>query len=85
MIINSCKINIKNAVHREDFNKLDELCECHTCNNYTRSYLHHLFKINEILGLQLLTVHNIHYMNRMMQFIRNAINNDSLCENKLWI
>ena len=48
------KINIKNAVHREDFNKLDELCECHTCNNYTRSYLHHLFKIDEILGLQLI-------------------------------
>jgi len=72
------KINIKNAVYREDFNKLNELCECYTCNNYTRAYLHHLFKINEILGLQLLTVHNIHYMNRMMQFIRNAINNDSL-------
>ena len=72
------KINIKNAVHREDFNKLDELCECHTCNNYTRSYLHHLFKIDEILGLQLLTLHNIYYMNRMMQFIRSAINNDNL-------
>ena len=72
------KINIKNKTYREDFNKLDEICGCSTCNNYTRSYLHHLFKINEILGLQLLTIHNIYYMNRMMQWIRDAINNDKL-------
>jgi queuine tRNA-ribosyltransferase len=72
------KINIKNKTYREDLNKLDEICGCPTCNNYTRSYLHHLFKINEILGLQLLTIHNIYYMNRMMQWIRDAINNDKL-------
>ena len=72
------KINIKNKTYREDFNKLDEICGCSTCNNYTRSYLHHLFKINEILGLQLLTIHNIYFMNRMMQWIRDAINNDKL-------
>ena len=70
-------INIKNATYREDFNKLDELCKCSTCNNYTRSYLYHLFKIDEILGLQLLTIHNIHYMNSMMHYIREAINNNS--------
>ena len=69
---------MKNSKYRDDFNNLDKLCKCYTCRNYTRSYLHHLFKIDEILGLQLLTVHNIHYMNRMMQFIRDAINNDSL-------
>ena len=44
--------------------------------NYTRSYLHHLFKIDEMLGMQLLTIHNIHYMNKMMEFIRTSINND---------
>jgi len=72
------KINIKNAIYREDLNKLDKLCECYTCNNYTKSYLHHLFKIEEILGLELLTIHNIHYMNSMMRFIREAISNDNL-------
>ena len=72
------KINIKNSKYRVDFNKLDDLCECNTCTNYTRSYLHHLFKAEEILGLQLLTIHNVQYMNSMMQFIRDAINNDSL-------
>ena len=64
--------------NREDFSKLDELCKCNTCSNYTKSYLHHLFKIDEILGLQLLTIHNVYYMNSMMKFIRDAINNDSL-------
>ena len=72
------KINIKNSKYRDDFNKLDKLCNCNTCINYSRSYLHHLFKIDEILGLQLLTSHNVHYMNSMMEFIRDAINNDSL-------
>ena len=72
------KINIKNSKYRDDFNKLDKLCSCNTCINYSRSYLHHLFKIDEILGLQLLTIHNIHYMNSMMEFIRDAINNDCL-------
>ena len=75
---NKGKINIKNSSNREDYNKLDKFCECSTCSKYTRSYLHHLFKINEILGLQLLTIHNIFYMNRMMQYIRDSINNDCL-------
>ena len=75
---NSGKINIKNAIYRENYSELDELCECHTCKNYTKSYLHHLFKIDEILGLQLLTIHNVFYMNKMMNFIREAINSNCL-------
>ena len=74
------KINIKNSTFREDLNKLDELCKCMTCKNYTRSYLHHLFKTNELLGLQLLTIHNVYFINNMMKYIRDAINNDNLIQ-----
>jgi len=70
------KLNIKNSSYREDLNMLEKNCICSTCQNYTRSYLHHLFKIDEMLGMQLLTIHNIHYMNKMMEFIRTSINND---------
>jgi len=76
------KINIKNSRYREDFSQLESFCECYTCNNYTKSYLHHLFKIDEILGLTLLSIHNIFYINTMMQYIRNAINNDRLDQAK---
>lgn len=72
------KLNIRNAAYRNDINKLDNFCECYTCNYYSRSYLHHLFKTNEILGLQLLSIHNIYFMNIMMQFIRKAIKDDVL-------
>ena len=74
------KINIKNSIFKEDFNGLSKHCECYTCNNYTRSYLHHLFKIDEILGLRLITIHNIYYINTMMKFIREAIKNDRLTQ-----
>jgi len=76
------KINIKNASNREDFGKLDNICECYTCSNYTRSYLYHLFKIDEILGLQLLSIHNVYYMNKMMEYIREAINNNNFDQAK---
>ena len=72
------KINIKNAKFREDYTKLDLLCDCYSCKNYTKSYLYHLYKINEILGLQLLSIHNIYYINTMMKYIRDAINIDQL-------
>jgi len=75
---NKGKLNIKNSTYRDDFSQLDKYCECHTCSNYSKSYLHHLFRIDEILGLQLLTIHNVYYMNKMMQTIREAIKSDQL-------
>ena len=76
------KINIKNSIYREDQSSLEEGCDCETCLNYSRSYIHHLFKSNEILGLQLLSLHNVFFMNFMMEKIREAILNDNLEEEK---
>ena len=79
------KINIKNASYKNDLLRLEETCNCLTCNNYSKAYLHHLFKTNELLGFQLLTIHNVYFMNSLMIFIRNAINNDMLEEaEKKW-
>ena len=75
---NKGKINIKNSIYKEDFNNLEDVCDCNTCLNYSRAYIHHLFKSNELLGLYLLSVHNIYYINSMMNFIRKAIQEDSL-------
>ena len=66
-------VNIKNARHMLDQRPLDNNCNCHTCKNFTRAYLHHLFKAKEILGLMLLSWHNIHFYITLMENIRNSI------------
>ena len=76
------KINIKNSKYKTDQNPLEVGCNCSTCKKYTRSYIHHLFKANEILGLQLISLHNLFYMNLMMEDIRKSIKNDNFEEVK---
>lgn len=71
-------IKIRNAKHKTDINPLDEKCDCYTCKNYSRSYLHHLDKCNEILGARLNTIHNLRYYQRVMEGLRDAIENNSL-------
>ncbi|MCE2570820.1 tRNA guanosine(34) transglycosylase Tgt [Motilimonas eburnea] len=66
-------IKIRNAKHREDTNTLDPECDCYTCKNYSRAYLYHLDKCNEILGARLNTIHNLRYYQRLMEGLRNAI------------
>ena len=66
-------VNIKNARHILDQRPLDNNCDCHTCKNFSRAYLHHLFKAQEILGLMLLSWHNIHFYITLMKNIRNSI------------
>ena len=66
-------VNIKNARHILDKRPLDNNCDCHTCKNFSRAYLHHLFKAQEILGLMLLSWHNIHFYITLMKNIRNSI------------
>ncbi|GDY25625.1 queuine tRNA-ribosyltransferase [Agarivorans sp. Toyoura001] len=66
-------VKIRNARHREDTNPLDKECDCYTCQNYSRSYLHHLDKCNEILGARLNTIHNLRYYQRVMEGIREAV------------
>ena len=66
-------VNIKNARHADDPRPLDESCTCPACQRYSRAYLHHLFKAEEVLGLMLLTRHNITYYQRFTAEIRRAI------------
>ena len=79
------RINVKNSNYKEDLLPIDENCNCITCRNYSKSYLHHLFKSDEMLGFQLVTIHNVYFMNNLMDYIRNAINNDNFEEaEKQW-
>lgn len=72
------EINIRNARHAEDPRQLNDNCKCPVCNNYSRAYLHHLFKANEMLGPMLLTRHNLTYYQDLMHSIRNSISNNDL-------
>ena len=71
-------IRIRNARHKADTGPLDPTCSCYTCRNFTRSYLHHLHRINEILGARLATIHNLHYYLTLMAELRDAIAADRL-------
>jgi len=66
-------VKIRNARHRDDTRALDESCPCYTCAHFSRAYLHHLQKVNEILGARLNTVHNLHYYQTLMSELRHAI------------
>lgn len=66
-------IKIRNAVHRHDTSPLDAECDCYTCTNFSRGYLHHLEKCGEMLGAQLNTIHNLRYYQALMAGLREAI------------
>ena len=68
-------IKIKNAGYKTDIRPLDADCSCYTCQNFSRAYLHHLFRVGEILSARLNTIHNLHYYQVLMQGMRNAIEN----------
>ena len=76
------KVNIKNAKYERDFTPLDPECDCYTCRNYSRAYLRHLFKSNEILSAMLLSNHNLHFLINLMRQIRKAIEEDRFLEFK---
>lgn len=67
------QVNIKNARHMDDPRPLDADCTCPACRNYSRAYLHHVFKAQEIISAMLLTWHNLHYYQELMQGLRDAI------------
>jgi queuine tRNA-ribosyltransferase len=69
-------VKIKNARYKEDTAPLDESCSCYCCTNFSRAYLHHLHRSNEILGARLNTIHNLHYYLNLMQEMRDAIDAD---------
>ncbi|MBQ8615627.1 MAG: queuine tRNA-ribosyltransferase family protein, partial [Clostridia bacterium] len=76
------KVVLKNAKYKEDFSTLDEECDCYCCRNHTKAYLHHLVKCNEMLAGRLLSLHNIRFTLKMMEDMREAINNDRFLEFK---
>ncbi len=76
------KINLMNAKYKELKDPIDKNCNCKTCKDYSVSYIHHLLKSEELLGLNLITNHNVFFMNSLMEYIRNSIENDNLHEAK---
>ena len=73
-------IKIRNAVHRHDQNPLDSACDCYTCQNFSRAYLHHLDKCGEMLGSMLNTIHNLRHYQRLMAGLRSAIQQGTLTD-----
>ena len=63
---------------KETFGPLDPECDCYTCKNYTRAYIRHLVKTNEILGIRLLSTHNLRFLTKLMERVRIEIENDNL-------
>ena len=76
------RVNIKNARYERDFTPLDPECDCYTCRNYSKAYLRHLFKADEILSSMLMTNHNLHFLVKTMQNIRKSIEEDRFLEYK---
>ncbi len=76
------KINLKNAAYKENLRPIDENCKCYTCQNFSLSYLYHLFASKELLGLQLVTNHNVFFMNNLMKIIRSSINEGNFEDKK---
>jgi queuine tRNA-ribosyltransferase len=66
-------VKLRNARYRDDLAPIDPACDCYTCLTFTRAYLHHLQRVNEILGARLNTLHNLHYYQRLMRETRTAI------------
>ncbi len=76
------RVNIKNAKYERDWEPLDSECSCYTCRNYSRAYLRHLFKADEMLSSMLLSNHNLHFLINMMGKIREAIEEDRFLDYK---
>ena len=76
------KINIKNAKYKEDFTPIEENCDCYACKNYTKAYIRHLIVASETFGQRLLSIHNIRFLIRLTEELRNAIKSGTLLEYK---
>lgn len=72
------KVTVRNARYAKDFGPLDPNCDCYTCRHYSRAYIRHLFKAEEILGLRLTTIHNLAYLINLMHRVREAIKEEKL-------
>lgn len=76
------KVNLNNAIHKTDPKPLEKGCDCYACRNFSRAYVRHLLSVDEILGIRLTTLHNIRFMTRLTENIRNSIENGKFKEYK---
>ena len=76
------RINLKNLKYKEDFTPIEDNCDCYTCKNYTKAYIRHLITCDEMLGGRLLSIHNIRFLIKEMEEIRESIKNDRFQEYK---
>ena len=72
------KVVIRNATYEKDWGPIDSECDCYACKNYTRAYIRHLIKAKEILGVRLLSIHNLYFLTKLMERVRMEIENDNL-------
>jgi len=72
------KVVVRNATYEKDFTPLDTECNCYTCKNYTKAYIRHLIKAKEILGVRLLSIHNLKFLTKLMERVKIEIENDNL-------
>ena len=72
------RININNEKYKEDFTPIDPECDCYTCRHYSRAYLRHLHKADELFGKRLLSIHNVRFLLKLAEDIRQAIREDRL-------
>jgi len=72
------KVVVRNATYEKDWEPLDVECDCYTCKNYTRAYIRHLIKTNEILGVRLLSIHNLRFLTNLMEKVKIEIEKDNL-------
>jgi len=76
-------LNVRNSQFKDDFNKIDEQCNCYTCSNYSRAYMRHLFNAGEILAMELASIHNLHFYIGLVSEARKQIINNSFKEWKI--
>jgi len=74
------KVVVRNAIYAHDYSPLDPECDCYACKNFTRAYIRHLVKAGEILGARLITIHNLRFLIKLMENIRESIKNDKFLE-----
>jgi len=74
------RLVVKNAQYARDFRPIDEKCDCYTCKHYSRAYIRHLIKCDEIFGLRLASIHNVYFLLNLMKQVRYHIENDSLLD-----
>ena len=69
---------VRNKTYEQDFTTLDDECDCYTCKNYTKAYIRHLIKAQEILGVRLLSIHNLRFLTKLMERVKIEIEHDNL-------